>query len=293
MRSTLLPLAIAAVLAIAACGTEDADEPGGPPPGDDHTEKLSGEPVDAELIVLADSVDATVAPPTVLSDPTSTQAYPGWFSSDPDVYGQIKQALEDQPDYPTAGSPLLAFTNAPSCASIDDAALLVDDAKVYAEFEGQDREECYTPHTQVAIFSVDRSQLPEDFTLVGTESSEAADTTGPGELLAFHELDATGGFQPPEARELTDEAALNAFASTLPSHAEQVRALADQLDGERRAFGFVVSGCAATTAELVVTPRSVSAAPVGGEAVRCIAPVFYVAVFAANPENLPERFGLR
>lgn len=292
MRSTLLlPITIAAVLTVAACGTDEADEPQSTP--SEPTEEIVGEPVDAELVVLADSADAAIAPPTVLTGPTSTQAYPGWYSSDPDLYGQVTKALGDLPDYPHAGTPLLAFTNGPNCATIDDARLMVDGERVYTVFEGQDHEECYAPHTQVAIFSVDRSQLPKGFSLVGTDDSTAGPTTGPGELLAFEELDATAGFRPPKASEITDEASLDAFASSLPSHQDEIRALADELGGDHQVFGFVVSGCAATSAELVVTPRSVSAAPVGGEAVRCIAPVFYAAVFAADPDNLPGRLTLR
>lgn len=291
MRSTLLPITIAAVLTVAACGTDDADEPQSTSP--DPTENIVGEPVDAELVLLADSADAAITPPTVLTGPTANQAYPGWYSSDPDLYGQVTDALAGLPDYPHASSPLLAFTNGPNCATIDDARLMVDGERVYAVFEGQEQEECLAPHTQVAIFSVDRSQLPNGFKLVGTDDSSAGPTTGPGELLAFEELDATAGFRPPESREISDEASLDAFASSLPSHQDEVRALATELDGERTFFGFVVSGCAATSAELVVTPQSVSAAPVGGEAVRCIAPVFYAAVFAADDENLPDRFMLR
>ena len=305
MRSTTLVIC-AAFLAATACGTEtseSSDQPqpeppaGGPSDSDTSDngpsdnapgDNLVGEPVDAELILLADSVDATVAPPTMLADPTAVQAYPGWYSAEPDLYAEVRDALAGQSDYPTPGQPLLAFTNGPNCASVDDAALLADGDQVYAEFQGQDHDECLAPHTQVAIFAVDRPELPKSFDLVGTDSSGPAAEVGPGELVAFQELTATAGYSPPPAREISDQKSLQDFVAALPSHQDEIRRAADDFASSRRTFGFVLTGCAATTAELVVTPSQVTAATVGGETVRCIRPIFYAAVFTVDADTLPD-----
>jgi hypothetical protein len=306
MRSTLTLTFAATVLAIAACGTNDADDADNTgntgngnhsdhsdePSEPDPTDGLVGQKIDAELVLLADSVEAVVAPPVVLADPTSVRAYPGWYASEPDLYAQVNDALAGRPDYPNAGSPLVAFTSGPSCSKIDEAELRADGTKVYATFEGRDVGECLATHTQVAIFAVDRAQLPPDFTLVGTDSADAAESTGPGELIAFEKLDVPAGYQPPKAQELTDGLALDAFASALPSDGDRIRALADGLAADQRVLGFVITGGMERAAELVVTPHGVSAAPVGGEAVRCLAPEFYAAVFAVDPQHLPQHVTL-
>ena len=41
-----------------------------------------------------------------------------------------------------------------------------------------------------------------------------------------------------------------------------------------------------------MTPSKVSAATVGGENVRCIAPMYYVAVFAVDADQLPDHVTL-
>jgi hypothetical protein len=297
MRSTTL-LICAAVLAVTACGTDksdNADDSGGESAGDQPapsgsapTEGLTGQPVDAELVLLADSVDAAVAPPTMLADPTAVEAYPGWYSAEPDLYAEVRDALAGMGDYPHASSPLLAFTNGPTCAAIEDAQLMADGAQVYAVFRGTEQDECLAPHTQVAIFDVDRADLPKSFDLVGTDSADAASDVGPGELVAFQELDVSGRFTATTGQDVTDQSALEDFAADLPSHQGKIRSAVGDLGSSQRAFGFVLTGCAATTADLVVTPSRVTAATVGGEAVRCVRPVYYAAVFTVDADNLPE-----
>jgi hypothetical protein len=291
MRSTLLAIS-AAVLAATACGSNEADQPQSPS-DDTGSDQMSGEPVDAELLLLADSATAAIAPPTLLDGPTSVQAYPGWFSADADLYGQVRDALAGLPDYPQADRPLLAFTSGPTCDSVDRAELMVDGSRVYAEFKGQPHEECLAPHSQVAIFEVDRAALPKDFTLVGVDTSDAGATDGPGELLAFDELENTVRFQPPPAQEVTEPGDLADFVATIPSAPAGLAHATDRIGADQRAFAFVITGCAARSAELVVTPSRVSAAPVGGENVRCFAPMYYAAVFAADADTLPDQFTIR
>ena len=300
MRSKILVIS-AAVLAATACGTNEADQPQSS--SDDSSsshdsshhsdQQIAGEPVDAELLLLADSAAAAVAPPTLLEGPTSVQAYPGWFSADPDLYSEVSDAFGGLSDYPQASRPLLAFTSEPSCDSPDQAKLMADGTKVYAAFEGQSHDECLAPHTQIAIFEVNRAKLPKDFTLVGVDTSDAGSTDGPGELLAFDELKGTPRFEPPPAQEVTEPDALADFVEAIPSAPADLEHATDDLGADQRAFGFVITGCAATSAELVVTPSQVSAAPVGGENVRCIAPMHYAAVFAADTDTLPEHFRIR
>lgn len=295
MRSTILVIS-AAVLAATACGTNGADQPQSSS-GDASApgQQMSGDPVDADLILLADSATAAVAPPTVLDGPTSVQAYPGWFSSDADLYGQVSDALAGLSDYPHPDRPLLAFTSGPNCDTVDHAELMVDGTKVYTEFDGQSHKECLAPHSQVAIFEVNRAALPKNFALVGVDSSDTAgvrSTDGPGELLAFDELKAVH-FRQTFAQEVTEPADLAEFVATIPSAPADLAHATDDLGADQRAFGFVITGCAATSAELVVTPSRVSAAPVGGETVRCFAPMYYAAVFAADADTLPEHFTIR
>ena len=304
MRSMTL-LITAAVLAVAGCGNDSPDSAspadgsgvGGDGGGDNggggnQTEGLAGQPIHAQLVLLADSASGIVAPPTVLDGPTAVQAYPGWFSDEPAVYNKVLNALAGQGGYPTGSQPLLAFTNGPSCASVDDAKLMVDGTQVYAAFNGTKAEECLAAHTQVAIFQVSRTALPKDFTLVGTDSAGADASAGPGEPLVFQQLTTTPDYQPPPPREVTDDQSLDQFAAALPSDQAEVRDAAASLGADQRAFGFVLTGCAARGAELIVTPSKVSAATVGGENVRCIAPMYYVAVFAVDAEQLPDQVAL-
>ena len=299
MRSITL-LITAAVLAVAGCGTDSAEPAspadgsgvGGDGGGDSQAADLAGQPIHAQLVLLADSASGIVAPPTVLDGPTAVQAYPGWFSDEPAVYHKVLDALAGQGGYPTGSQPLLAFTNGPSCASVDDAKLMVDGTQVYAAFNGDKTEECLAAHTQVAIFQVSRTALPKDFTLVGTDSAGADASAGPGEPLVFQELTTSPDYQPPPAHEVTDDQDLDQFAAALPSDQAQVRDAAATLGADQRAFGFVLVGCAATGAELIVTPSKVSAATVGGENVRCIAPMYYVAVFAVDADQLPDHVTL-
>ncbi|HEU0288660.1 MAG TPA: hypothetical protein VFR22_16545, partial [Nocardioidaceae bacterium] len=253
-------LITAAVLAVAGCGTDSPDSAspaddsgvGGDGGGDHQTEGLAGQPIHAQLVLLADSASGIVAPPTVLDGPTAVQAYPGWFSDEPAVYNKVLDALAGQGGYPTGSQPLLAFTNGPSCASVDDAKLMVDGTQVYAAFNGDKTEECLAAHTQVAIFQVSRTALPKDFTLVGTDSAGADASAGPGEPLVFQELTTSPDYQPPPAHEVTDDQDLDQFAAALPSDQAQVRDAAATLGADQRAFGFVLVGCAATGAELIV-----------------------------------------
>jgi hypothetical protein len=134
--------------------------------------------------------------------------------------------------------------------------------------------------------------LPKDFTLVGTDSAGADASAGPGEPLVFQELTTSPDYQPPPAHEVTDDQDLDQFAAALPSDQAQVRDAAATLGADQRAFGFVLTGCAAMGAELIVTPSKVSAATVGGENVRCIAPMYYVAVFAVDADQLPDHVTL-
>jgi hypothetical protein len=308
MRPTTL-LLTAAFLAVAACGTETAGDPAPSsndsgadsasdpgaesvdPQPDQAMEGITGAKIRADQVLLADSVSGVVAPPTVLASPTSVQSYPGWFSAEPGLYAQVQAALAAQGGYPSASQPLLAFTNGPSCMNVDDANLMGDGNRVYAVFDGQKQKECFAAHTQVVIFAVDRADLPKDFTLVGTDSSDASEadsSAGPGELLAFQELRYVRGYRPPPAREVTDEQDLDEFVAALPSGQAEVRNATADLGDDQRAFAFVLTGCAARSAELIVTPARVTAGTVGGEAVRCIRPVYYAAVFAVDSSQLPE-----
>jgi hypothetical protein len=308
MRPTTL-LLTAAFLAVAACGTETADDPGPSshdsgadsasdpgaesvdPQPDEAVEGIAGHKIRADQILLADSVSGVVAPPTVLASPASVQAYPGWFTAEPGLYAQVQGALAGQGSYPTASQPLLAFTNGPSCMNVDAAKLMADGSQVFAVFDGQKQQECFAAHTQVVIFAVDRSDLPKEFTLVGTDSSDASEadsSAGPGDLLTFQELRNAPGYQPPPAREVTDEQDLDEFVTALPSGQAEVRNATADLGDDQRAFAFVLTGCAAKTAELIVTPTRITAGTVGGETVRCFRPVYYAAVFAVDSSQLPE-----
>ena len=107
MRSTTL-LLTAVFLAVAACGTETADDPAtsSHDSGADSASDSGAESVDPQP---DQAVEGVVAPPTVLASPTSVQAYPSWFSAEPSLYAQVQGAFAAQGSYPSVSQPLLAF----------------------------------------------------------------------------------------------------------------------------------------------------------------------------------------
>ncbi|MPZ59776.1 MAG: hypothetical protein GEU93_00490 [Propionibacteriales bacterium] len=280
LRYLVTPLA---VLVMSACGT--SDDQNAPP--DSSTEE-SGVPIEARLVLLANDAGSHGAPPALLDDPASVLAYPGWFAGEPTAYDEVRDALVRRDDYPNPARPLLAFTHGPNCLTAEGAGLIAEGRRVDAVFHGQDHDGCDAPQTQIAIFEVDAADLPERFTLPGPGKPKTSGhaAVGPGGLLAFEELDAPAGFEAPPGHEVTEPADMERFVSAMPSDREALRRSTDRLGPRQRAFGFVVTGCALTRAELVLTPSRIGATAVGGENVRCVRAAYYAAVLAVGAERV-------
>ncbi|MQA97323.1 MAG: hypothetical protein GEV11_22775 [Streptosporangiales bacterium] len=66
-----------------------------------------------------------------------------------------------------------------------------------------------------------------------------------------------------------------------------VAASASERDADERRFGFVLSGCRATSAILTITSERMSPQPVDGENIRCVRAEHFVAIFDVDAEMVP------
>lgn len=72
-------------------------------------------------------------------------------------------------------------------------------------------------------------------------------------------------------------------------HLDQAKAaLAEDPGPGRRGFAFVLIGCAETGAELQISPAEIDAELTGGEDINCDAPVFFLATFIVDEDDVPE-----
>jgi hypothetical protein len=150
-----------------------------------------------------------------------------------------------------------------------------DDLRV--EFTGGDElPECLRPYGPAAVVSLPAATVAGVRTVNGLAPVSA---DGPGTLTGFVPVRDGSG-----AAELGRDVSGLLLPDPSP---EAAAALATTPAAGQRGFAFVVTGCRATGAVLLVARDRVSAEPTGGEGVTCYLPERYLATFTVAGDDVP------
>lgn len=270
----LVSLALLLAGSLSGCGRPSAVASPGP----------TGAPVDAEVVAFT-LVDAERPFATVLDDKNDVLAYTSRLTSvDASLATDVKDKLAS---YDLAGRALLVFHAGIGCDTAGGVELRRSgDDFAIRYLDVTEHEECVVQKSTVAIFGVDRAELPDSPRLQGAPPAPA----GVGTLIGFQQFGRNGLRVPDvEATEVSQPDQAERFLAQFPDGFPK---LAADIDGARRAagtrvFAFPVSGCRNDGAVLVVEPEQLSAVPTGGENVRCVMAEHYIAVFAVDADDVP------
>jgi hypothetical protein len=272
--SVLVSLALLLAGALSGCGRPSADASPGP----------TGAPVDAEVVAFK-LVDSTKPYATVLDDKNHVLGYTSRLtSSEASMAADLKDKLAG---YDLGAKALLVFHAGIGCDTAGGVELRRSgDDFAIRYLDVTEREECVVAKSTVAVFGIDRGELPARPTLQGDPPDPAA----AGELIGFQQFGRNGLRVPEvEATEISQpdqaERFLKQFPDGFPELAADVRG-AGRAAGSR-VFAFPVSGCRNDGAVLVVEPEQLSAVPTGGENVRCVMAEHYIAVFSIDADDVP------
>lgn len=269
-------------LALAGCGGGDDDEgSGGPeatePGGDGSTTSTpadAGEVVASRLVVFTAGTDADPEGdgPGLVVDGTDVRAFRGRFLPDGSDGAEILDALADDLD-DGDGEPGTVYVGglvSVGCAGPDDTEVRLIDGDlrfVPVGFDPGTGQECDETVTSVALAAVSENDLPDDVTIAG----EPADApVGPGRVVVFER---PSGRPSEDAEELRSE---DATVDFLEDH--DVVADLGEVDPDDRRFGFVMSGCAAGGAEIVIGDGEITVEPRDSGEQLCEAEERYVVV---------------
>jgi hypothetical protein len=269
--------AVALVLLATACGPSPAGAPGPRP---------EAGPLAAEVLAFEPQGYAPRAYAAISTTPIRPDAFAGWFAG--------AGSLENEPAERKAkpGTTYVAVTASTHCRVPESVEVTRAGTDLRVTFEGgADREECYRAVGPLAVLALPDEQLPgEQLRGVRTVNGAApVGAGGPGRLADFVPLRA--GRLPAAAAELGDTAALR---STLAAAGVDVSgAVATALErtvatGER-GFAFVLTGCAETSAVLLIGHDTITADLTGGDGAVCDAPAYFLATFVADADHVPPR----
>ncbi|GAB3431557.1 hypothetical protein [Flindersiella endophytica] len=272
--SVLVGFALLLAGSLSGCGRPSANASPGP----------TGAPVDAEVVAFK-LVGGTKPYATVLDDKNDVLAYTSRLTfSDESLATDLRDKLET---YDLGGKALLVFHAGIGCDTASGVELRRSgDDFAIRYLDVTEHEECVAQKSTVAVFGIDRADLPANPKLQG----DSPDPAALGELVGFQqfgknglrvpEVDATEISQPDQA-----ERFLAQFPDGFPKLAADVHG-AGRTAGTRM-FAFPVSGCRNDGAVLVVEPEQLSAVPTGGENVRCVMAEHYIAVFSIDADDVP------
>lgn len=251
-------IAVAAVLALTACGTTA----GTPRPVADR--------LDVDVVTLDADGSAPGRYAELSASPIDLRAFAGWWGG----------ATDDEPDpVPArAGTTFLAVTDSTGCRVPESVAVTREGDDLVVTFAGGvDRSECYRAVGPIALLGLETSAVHGVRTVNGEIPRRKG---GPGQLTHFVELGtgAYNGIAPAElgsaeemTRRLGDEGAV----------------LSEPVPAGRRGFAFVLTGCAETGAVLLVSLEKITADLTGGENTNCDAPAYFLATFAISAADVP------
>lgn len=177
---------------------------------------------------------------------------------------------------------------APAAGVPTDVVVSRTGADLTVEFVGgEDRPECARAVGPAAYLAVPSDALAGVRTVNGVAPLAPE---GPGELLDLVPL---GAIQldpvPPVELGTPEVTAMRDTLRTANAGApdEVATALERQTEPGRRAFGFVLTGCAETDAVLLLDQDHVTAELVGAQDIDCDAPAHFLATFAVDAELVP------
>lgn len=259
-RPLLRSLAPALVALVAACGGggddggDDRSAPSTEAPGAPTTTAPEGEVVPADVVVFTEGADSHPEGdgPGLVVDGVDVRAFAGRFlvegSDGADLLDDLAEDLADGPGERVYVGGVVSE----ACTGPEDVELRLVGSDVRLVPVGLDvdpEEVCDRAITTVALAAVDRDELPDDLTIDGEDPSAPV---GPGEVVLVAPLDGRPRRAAEELRSAEDTDDL------LDDLGVTGRGLGEVGPDVRR-FGFVVSGCDATTAELVVADGTITA----------------------------------
>lgn len=245
----VLAVLVVLVVVLAACGddTPPTAVDTAPPPGSE------GEAVPGEVELLAEGSDGDPegAGPGLIVDAVDLRAFAGRFLSGQDEASETVDELATEVDGGDGDDVVFVGGVVSSgCFAPDGVELRRDGRDLRLVPTGLDEDpdvNCARAITTVALVSVARSEVPEDVTVAGEPASAAV---GPGTV---HAVERVGGEVDPSVVEIDSDRDLERLLAGLDG-VPSVEALGLPPVPERsQRLAFVVAGCEATTAELVVT----------------------------------------
>lgn len=269
MRHALVLTALAALATVpAACGDDRETKidtapvsttPVASAPRTGEGGDGEGEVVASEVVVLdeGDDADPDGRGPGLIVDGAGLRAFAGRFfaAGDEEAAATLAEVADDLPG--GDGQVFVGGVVAMGCSVPDDVELrrTGDDLRLEPVREAPEPEpiECVRAITTVAVVAVDRATLPDEPTVDGEPASAPV---GPGEVVAFERLGGEAARTATEVRSLDELEALLADLDGAPA----VEGLAlTEVDPEQRRFLFVLGGCQAVTAELVIADDQITA----------------------------------
>jgi hypothetical protein len=271
MRVALI--GVAAVLLATACGTS--------PAGSTDTTGTTGTPAPgaSELPAKVLSFQADGSAPggfaAMSEEPIRLDAFAGWFGG----AGWLEKPAEVRAEPDTT---YLAATDSTGCRAPKSVHVSRAGNDLTVAFEGgTDHPECVRAVGPLAYLA-----LPADKTsgVRTVNGKPLVDPAGPARLTNFVPLGPIKTH--PAAVELPDTGTLQAQLAGTGADMAKVDELRGQVPAGMRGFAFLVSGCQATSAVLLLARDEIDV-DLTGEKTACIAPEYFLATFMVAGKDVP------
>ena len=247
----------------------------------------AGRTVDSELLEFYQYGGAGLPRmATVLRSRTDAKAVRAWFSNSRG--SEIDQFQEAALERDYGRQAVVVFSFGSGCTSADGVRLAdYGSGRLGAELTGTSTyETCTAPFGNLAVFAVDKAEVPDGVLLAGARMGRP-DPVSPAELLEFGKLDDRPR-GPVKAAEVSQPDQFEDFVKSLPGDAASRFGSDGRSRGAAyRRFAFVLSGCRAETAFMVIDQERLTAEPGGGGGARCEEPEYYLAVFQIEAKYVP------
>lgn len=274
MKAPLIVAGIAVVLLATACGTSR------PGTTDTPDETSTPAPEASELAAQVLWFEAAGSAPgkfaALSEDPIRFDAFASW-------YGGAGTPTDQQAFTTDPGSVYLLATDSTGCRTPETVSVTRTGTDLRVAFEGgADHPECVRAVGPIAYIALPADKVGGVETVNG---KPLLDPAGPGKLADFVPLGPVKAH--PAAAELPGADAVRAqLAGTGADMAEVDDALNRPVAADERGFAFLVSGCNATGAVLLLDHQSIDVGLTGEKT--CVAPEYFLATFTAATKDVPE-----